>query len=384
MPGTRLVAAAALVAVLLALAGCSRPPPPSLCAVCDSEFQDTARANGANVTVEGSEVHVYVGEDGSARWEARVDLSGDGVEALRSNVSLRSHVVQKRFDDNDGPHHGRREDVTTAMAGSTLVVRYETDGVAHPGVRDVLLVDEFFEADGEPRSYALRASRLVLHPPDGWTVLNDPSSGSVASDVVVWQHTPGDDTYVALGPRESREMAIAARVTIAADVADWGGPVILTSSLLPILLVVGGAIYLMGKPTVEGLDRPDHVRHADVLASLALSAAGVTTLLVVAIVYGPTIAATASIAFVTLLGVPTVLFAVAGWLSARGTALRWAPVVVTAVIPVPVTAQYVREWSLLATLVGVGWAVVALAIGVPVFLAVEQGVSSQSDGSAVR
>lgn len=74
--------------VLVFLAGCvDYPPAWSVCLTCEEGIEGAA-TDGPNVSVSQSELFIQVREDGNGHWTVRSELTGPGVEALRSDSAL--------------------------------------------------------------------------------------------------------------------------------------------------------------------------------------------------------------------------------------------------------------------------------------------------------
>ncbi|PSQ35259.1 hypothetical protein BRD11_02760 [Halobacteriales archaeon SW_12_69_24] len=93
----RRVALAVVVVAVLALAGCSRPPPEAevVCDGCVGGIEETAEETNRSITVEDSVTHVYLRDSGDARVEARMTLSGADADDLRVNDSLLATVRER-------------------------------------------------------------------------------------------------------------------------------------------------------------------------------------------------------------------------------------------------------------------------------------------------
>lgn len=264
-PRRRLLLGAVLLVTAALLAG-SVPgtSPPSVCAVCDDRMEAAAAERGANVSVTHGETHLYVRPDGSARWEMRVTLEGDGVEAFRTNASFRRQLVDRRLRENGGPAPSEPQNLTTAMDGRTFLVRFDDPSPGDRHVGGVVLVDTFHHQTDEavPAPFTLAADRMVLHPPDGWTVLNEVPGADRGGETVVWRQQIDERTYVALGPTDAVTTRAAGEVAVATAVAGWATGPVLWASVVPVALLVAGlgAAYrhvddrAAGKPG-DGVDR---------------------------------------------------------------------------------------------------------------------------------
>lgn len=370
-PRARLVLAALLTAVLVALAGCSYSPPPSVCAVCDERLTTAAAERGVDVSVTHSELHIHLREDGSARWEARVRLGGEGVDELRSNVSLRDDVVQSRLANDSGPAPDEHRDRSIAMDGDTLVVGFDDPNLATHHAGGVLAVDRFHHQGVSTVSpFRLRADRMVLHPPDGWAVVNRPRGASVESNAVVWDNGIDSRTYVVVGPDRSRRTAVLAQVAVGAEVASWAAGPWLQASLLSVLGLGAVAHLLLGRVDHEPPRTNDVAVNGELVgavsvAVLVLVAAGV----VVAAFHFQFSGGTAA-GLATVFGPTALLFMGTGMVAHRRPAVRWPPAVVavgTAPLVCLGLVLYNGPSAPLVTAVMLIWTVAAAIVGALAF-----------------
>lgn len=235
MERRRVVATLALLA-LVALAGCETVPDPGT--VCSGCAEMTDRTD--NVSVDDSVTHFYIDREGDARVEARMHLSGSGVEALRNDPGKLQALV-RRIDEGYGDPAFERRNLTGRMDGDTLVVTYHVSDVAERRFGTVV-VDAFYKYDGDgPEDsdtyeypFRLSTDRLVVHGPDGTRSLVAPSDATSDNGRVTWT---GDEvsprTYVVFGTNGA-----LARPAIALEVLIWAGE-----------SAVSGALFL-GVPLV--------------------------------------------------------------------------------------------------------------------------------------
>lgn len=218
MERRRLVATLALLA-LVALAGCETAPPrETVCSGCTTMPERTD-----NVTVDDSVTHIYVDSEGDARVEARMRLSGSGVDSLRNNRTELQTLVG-RIDEGYGLSAFERRNLTGRMDGDTLVVTYRAADVGQRRL-GMVVVDAFYRYDGGERDnsnnyeypYLLSTDRLVVHGPDGTRSLVDPAKGTSGGDSVTWT---GDEistrTYLVFG-----QHGPLATLAIALETLSW-------------------------------------------------------------------------------------------------------------------------------------------------------------------
>ncbi|MBX0305971.1 hypothetical protein [Haloarcula salinisoli] len=231
MERRRLVATLALLA-LVALAGCATVPSPgTVCSGCTEMPEQTD-----NVSVDDSVTHFYVESEGDARVEARMQLSGSGVDSLRTDRGKLQALVG-RIKEGYGPSAFERRNLTGRMDGDTLVVTYRVSDVGERRF-DTVVVDAFYRYDGDgpetednyEQSFYIGTDRLVVHGPDGTRSLVDPPDGTSDGDRVTWT---GDEvsprTYVVFGSHEA-----LARPAIALEVLSWA-----VGSAVPGALLLG-------------------------------------------------------------------------------------------------------------------------------------------------
>lgn len=253
----RVLVAVALLA-LAALAGCEGQPPQTevVCDGCVTGLNETA----PDVTVEDSVTYVSLREAGDARVEARIRLSGGGVDELRVNETRREAVAERirsggeQSDSN--PYEDRtrpafpREDLAVEMDGETLVVTYRWANVTERRVGGTAFSDRFYRMDAsregendydEPVEF--ETDRLVVHGPDGTETLLTPPDTTDRGDRLVWTDGRVDPrTYLAFGSGSRFQ----GRVAAALDVVGWVAPPALLSAFVPAVGLLGQGVGLVG------------------------------------------------------------------------------------------------------------------------------------------
>ena len=323
----RLAFGAVALVVLLALAGCGGIVTPNACSVCGFDFEKSAEDHGADVSIEESELHIYLHEDGSAHWEAQATLEGDGVDELRSNVSMREDVVNEAFERNDGPEPDELRNLSIEMEGDTLVVGFDDPELAEPRAGDILLVDRFVDYEGGlGQSYSVRADRAVLHPPDGWAAVNDPQRATTTRNEIVWEERI-PPTYVVVGHDRAPSTVAAGKLIVIREEGFRAAIPALVSSAIPALFLgTIGSGLLMGVDGVK-LQKGRSVLDWELISVLlgtvlVLASIGFLTLLVPPSEF---------LSFRGILGgfaaVSVGLLGLAGAVAHRRPSLRWPPVV---------------------------------------------------------
>lgn len=269
------------VAALLALAGCEGPTyRHTVCGVCE---------NGASPLdggVGSSEMEIQVYENGTARWTARVDVSGSDTEAVAAQTDAVARAIRNDFDHEDyfvTAHRGEVRNVSVYVDGETLVATYLVPDTATVRPDGYLVVKRFHGAHVEfpeySQAYGLGADRVRVKAPSGMRVVNDPPDAGVIGDGdwVVWAddrtadyhaYSVPLDTYVVFGPDRTPTQRAAGRAVVAHETLAWGGPAVLggaglVSGILGLLLGVLGDLATGGRlrrwirrPRVDGRQGP--------------------------------------------------------------------------------------------------------------------------------
>ncbi|WP_426961893.1 hypothetical protein [Haloparvum alkalitolerans] len=150
MPSRRVLVTHGLVALALLATGAvglgaAVAPPQAACLVCTDALDDAAADRGVAVERGATSQTVRVGADATTTWTARVELE-TGATPL-ANDSLRDAVVDDALDDLRTAAEPRN--VTTRLAGETLVVSYE-DPDAAVAVGDEVVLVAFHASSGPP------------------------------------------------------------------------------------------------------------------------------------------------------------------------------------------------------------------------------------------
>ena len=260
----RRVALAVVVVAVLALAGCSRPPPEAevVCDGCVGGIEETAEETNRSITVEDSVTRVYLRDSGDARVEARMTLSGADADDLRVNDSLLATVRERieaggteteEYGDEYGYGYERsrpalpRADLTAEMDGTELVVTYTAENLSHTGL-GATLSTHFFRADGDTlpderdpdEPWHIGTDRLVVHGPDGTEPLVEPPDATAEGNRLVWD---GDDridtrTYLVYG-NGGPGGGVRARAAIGIEVFTWAAPPAFFGAIVPAALLFG-------------------------------------------------------------------------------------------------------------------------------------------------
>lgn len=242
-----------MLAVLVFFGGCvDYPPEHTVCLSCETGIEHET-ADALNVTVESSELHIQVLENGSSRWTVHSNLSGPGVERLRSNASLIDQVAANATGDSifhesvahHAVHDGKVRELSARMEEATFVLQFTVPNVTTDGHGKVLLVDVFHTHGLTPGSYSLGTDRVVIHSPVGTTLTNTPPGGTVTSGKtsVVWRASENDrisgHTYLVFAPENAQNNHVYTRATIASAVFDWAAPRVLGYGFVYALSVLG-------------------------------------------------------------------------------------------------------------------------------------------------
>ena len=160
-----------------------KAPPEPVCGVCTSSLDEAARDHGVSLERGTSSMHVQVYQNGSARFVAQVELE-EGAERLR-NETLRNTIVR----DVSYIVVEERKGLQTAIRGTTLIVRYRSQGVSHVTL-GVVKFDAFqtrgappLASGGEGSPYP-GADRLTLSAPAGYLLHGSHGDASNQSEIV--------------------------------------------------------------------------------------------------------------------------------------------------------------------------------------------------------
>lgn len=244
MDRRRLIAVVVVLA-LVALAGCGRPPPETE-VVCDGCETDVARTV-PDVTVTDSVTHIRVRETGAADVEARLQLSGAGVDELRVTETRRRQVAASmRARPSDRGEYSEltrpafpREGLAVAMDGETLVVTYRYPNFSDRRLAGTTLSHRFYRLDGRrddefdyEEPIAFETDRLVVHAPAGTRPIVTPPNATDSGDRLVWTGGTVDPrSYLVFGTGGR----LLGRLVVAADVFGWAAWSALFAALGPAL-----------------------------------------------------------------------------------------------------------------------------------------------------
>ncbi|AFK20548.1 hypothetical protein E6P09_12395 [Haloferax mediterranei ATCC 33500] len=224
------------------------PPPEPVCVVCGHGFEETADDAGVNLTVESSTVRVQIDEDGVGHWTARVTVDDESAATFRENPSLLDSIVRRTFEERwglvDDPH-----DLSSRIAGDTVVVTFTVPEMASHGVGDVLLVD-YFNDPTERRHVYVGADRFVVTGPEGSHLLTNPPKAATNETAATWgdseqyESTVHSQTYLTFGPDGGLTTTAAAYASIAVD----SGPNLLSDlvrvAFIPTLMLILGILFV--------------------------------------------------------------------------------------------------------------------------------------------
>jgi hypothetical protein len=266
----------------------ARPPPQAVCGVCSDALVDAADDDGVDVGIAASSLSIRIDESGTGHWTARVRLTGDGVETLRENHSLRDRIVQ-RVPDRGYVAVEEPQSLTTSMNGETLIVEYEVPGMAHESVGGVYVVDFFYWHGGESRWFYLAADSMAMRGPPGTVVSHAPADATAdataADHAVTWegsdeQYDPlGVRSHVVFAPNDGVVSSVATTLGIGIDVAQLKAQDLVAAVAPLAILAVVVAMLRRFESRLTELSRRELVGLViGPLAAVGLTAATVETL----------------------------------------------------------------------------------------------------------
>jgi len=244
-----------LVVMLAALAGCNGTTPPTgvVCEGCVAGIEQTAADQNYSVSVGESVTNIYVYSNGSAAAEARIELTGDGVDELRANGSFVDGIVTA---GDEQPRETRsafdRSDLDVQFDGSTAVVTYRIPEFGERRLGGTVFSDRFFRGDGEGPStdayfdedVEIATDRLAVHSPERMRpVVTPPDTERNDGAVVFDDRTVPDRTYLVFGPA-GPDGKLLGRIVVALDVFNWAGSAAATIAALPTVLLGGLSVAL--------------------------------------------------------------------------------------------------------------------------------------------
>ncbi|MFB6302868.1 MAG: hypothetical protein ABEH78_08420 [Haloferacaceae archaeon] len=282
-----IVAFLVAVALLVPAVAVASPQPTPVCGACGSGLAGPDADVPAldDLRVSRSRATVRIHPDGSATWRVTNRLANASAAAY-----LRTHPDERERLVRDALSYSTVEDpfrnLSTAMDGRTLVIRFADPSAARRLPGDVLVV-EYLHSRGYDSWPVLTADRLAVVGPEGTTVTNDPPGARVSGRTAVWRGNAsvplyeaprvGSDAYVAYadgGPTAGIRTAVALAVATAPIVVE-----VTATTLLPPLVL---AAVLLGGLALGGR----RLLASDRLPARRSVAAGVAGLGALAVVVG--------------------------------------------------------------------------------------------------
>lgn len=358
---TRLLLGGLAVASLLVLAGCSYQPP-VVCGPCQAD--DLAEWRGYNVSTTSEVLTIDVRSDGSARWTARLELTGPALEEFRANATLARSLVRATFDDpatsSAAPSNPRN--LAVRFDGDTLVVSFEEPALARPGTGGVMVVERFHdEGNSGYGGYVVRADRVVLRGPEGTVIANRPPNGERRRSAVVWREYVDERTYVVFAPDRSMASNLAAELTVFRTVAGWvAWPTLVGAVHAAILLVALGLVAV-------GRHRDGRPWRSELLAGRVPAVVILAGAVAVAVGLPQLPTSTKTHVFLGLLPVPSLSLGALGRFAHRGPRVRTGCLATLAAVPLPVSLWLVLGFGSASALALI-WALVAAVVGLPLYL----------------
>lgn len=352
----RLLAGLALAAAVL-LAGCGGGKP-AVCGPCETD--ELARERGYDVETVSETVTIDVQQDGSARWTARLALTGNATATLAEDETLTRSLVRATFARASGAASPDTPlNLSVRVEDSTLFVGFDDPSLASRHVGGGWLVERFNdEPGGAPfAGFGVRVDEVVLRGPDGTVVVNRPASGRVSGATVTWRGVVDKRTYVAFGPDRSLASRFAAEIAVAAAVVDWLLWPTFVGALPAMLLLAGVGSTLAyhhrsGPPWREDLVAG---RRSALLVIVVVTVASVAITQLETAVVGLAVVVS-----------PVLVLAALGRYGHRGPGVRTGGLAALASLPVPVSAGIVIGNGM--TPLTVIWAGIAVLVGVPLYL----------------
>lgn len=277
--------AAVLVLAPVVLAGlplapaAAAPPPVEVCGVCGDQLSTIGPQEGVPMNVEYSVANISVRDDGSSHWHARVWITDSAARRFEANASLREHVVRTTLEDGRTAVEAPRN-LRTRIDGSTLVVDFDVENVAHRSVGGVWLVD-FLTSSYHGRTLEIDADTLRVRGPNGTVVARAPESARVRTGSVVWRPAGGDMALdggdrLAFAGTDGVVAQFATTLAITLDEVTLAGPWLLFVGGVP-AVVLGGGLWLLRTERVS-LPSPDPTVLAQGIVALGAGIAGLGAL----------------------------------------------------------------------------------------------------------
>jgi hypothetical protein len=350
----RRVLAAAFLLAFVALAGChalgtiEQP----VCHACEAGVEGVEEPS---VTVESSSLRVDLRADGSGRFTVESDLSGDGVERLRTNDTAVERLAERavaatpyRNGAATRPIHGGNvSNLTASFENGTLTVGVTVADAARQGPGGTLLVDYLHTEWERPPDHVLGADEVTFRGPPGTVVTNDPPGGRVTEDgrAVVWTGSEtrvSSHTYVTYGPDRSAGSRAAGQAAIASHVVRWAGPRIVATAAGPavglavLFAVLWLVVYWLDDALTAPWNRQAEARPTGAYRDLATDLAVGAVLVAVGVVvpFGLRgLLGDLSVPFVLVGAIAAALLLAAG--AAVGRSRRWSRVATTLAVCSP-------------------------------------------------
>lgn len=232
-----------LLVGILALAlsgGAAAPPPADACSVCHTlETRETT-------TVVGSDLTVRVEATSASTWTSRVTVDDATATRLAENRTRLAALVTDSFRDSRATAVDDPQNVSYALDGQTLRVRYTVADTVQSGRAGVVLFTGFRAGPGASR-VTVNTDRLVVRGRSGQAVTDAPDGGTVDGEQVRWQGEDDGaiDGVVAFadagGPLGQAETALSLREYRLAELA----PGVVDFGALPALVLGLGSLGLL-------------------------------------------------------------------------------------------------------------------------------------------
>lgn len=217
-PRTRRLVGLAVLAALVALAGCGAPT--DFCYECP-HYED-ALEETANVEVDRTTVHVEVDEDGDTRYRFRAVVGEDDAALLRENPE-RLMALQREI----GNQTPARDFGEVGLDGDAVVVTWDDPTDWKQRIGGIVLFD------GPGKTSGLGVDRVEFHGPPGWAVTKTPDGATVEDGTVVFTSGIPDDSVIAFAPDDGWEYKAATWATV-------------NSNTEVVVVAVGGLVALLG------------------------------------------------------------------------------------------------------------------------------------------
>ena len=256
-----------LVVVMIGLAGCPTSTEHMVCLSCEAGIE-SAGATPEGVSVQSSQLEIYVYGNGSAQWHVRSELTESEIPGLQNDSTRVQRIAEQavtaeteyegRYGTTIGKsiHGGKVTDVSGEFRDRTVEITYTVEDMAVRGLGGVLLVD-YFHAEGEEyQEYALGADRLTLTTEPDLTVIETPPTGEVSADgrSMIWNRETSyvpRESYVVFAPSSGLKSQLATTATLGINRAEWILPRAVGLWSMIAVILIGVVSYL----TVRTADR---------------------------------------------------------------------------------------------------------------------------------